>query len=317
MKLSEFTIIIPCISFKDVSISLANIRKQYKKIKIIICLNNIDKKIPKDKNLVVLKTKFKGIGKKRNLAVDRCKTKYIAFIDSDAYPKKKWLENSFKYLNKKNIGLIGGPNIDPEKQTFTQKLIGQVKKSYLITMMPNIQKSSKEKSRYVGFLPSVNWILKRDTFNKVGQMDNVMLKNEDWDYVRKMKKKKLKVFYSSNSIVYHENNTLAHFIKKRFKYGFFIWPILTQINLLNFYFLIPFFFTLFLISTPFAIYNDFYVAYYVAIYIFYFIIIVIETFRVSKKIKYLFYNFWILLAGNLSPGAGMFIGFFNFLIKKV
>ena len=56
-------------------------------------------------------------------------------------------------------------------------------------MMPNIQKGSKEKSRYVGFLPSVNWILKRDTFNKVGQMDNVMLRNEDWDYVHKIKKK--------------------------------------------------------------------------------------------------------------------------------
>ncbi len=39
MKLKDFTIIIPCISFKDVKDCLENIRKNYSSVKIIVSLN--------------------------------------------------------------------------------------------------------------------------------------------------------------------------------------------------------------------------------------------------------------------------------------
>ena len=93
--LNNFTIIIPCINFKDVKKSIINIRKIYKKTKIIVCLNQKIKN-KKDKNLKLIYTNLKGIGAKRNLAVKMTKTKYIAFIDSDAYPSDGWLQNSLK-----------------------------------------------------------------------------------------------------------------------------------------------------------------------------------------------------------------------------
>ena len=129
--LKNFTIIIPCINFKDVQKSIVNIRKIYAKVKIIVCLNEKIKK-NKDKNLKFIYTKLKGIGAKRNLAVKSARTKYLAFIDSDAYPKKKWLENSLKFLNYKNIGVIAGPHIDPKTQNFSESLVGKVKKSFII-----------------------------------------------------------------------------------------------------------------------------------------------------------------------------------------
>ena len=48
MNLKDFTIIIPCVSIKDVKECIKNIRKKYKKIKIIVSLNNFKKKIKKD-----------------------------------------------------------------------------------------------------------------------------------------------------------------------------------------------------------------------------------------------------------------------------
>jgi cellulose synthase/poly-beta-1,6-N-acetylglucosamine synthase-like glycosyltransferase len=48
------------------------------------------------------------------LAVKSAKTKYLAFIDSDAYPSEGWIENSLKFLKNKQIGIIAGPHIDPK-----------------------------------------------------------------------------------------------------------------------------------------------------------------------------------------------------------
>ena len=125
--LNNFTIIIPCINFKDVEKSINNIRKIYNKVKIIVCLNQNSKR-KKDKNLKLIVTNLKSIGAKRNLAVKSAKTKYLAFIDSDAYPAEKWLENNLIYLKKKNIGIIAGPHIDPKIQNLSESLVGQVKK---------------------------------------------------------------------------------------------------------------------------------------------------------------------------------------------
>ena len=60
----NFTIIIPCISFKDVKKCIKKIREKYKTIKIIVCLNNLNLKKNRDKNLKMILTKASGIGKK-------------------------------------------------------------------------------------------------------------------------------------------------------------------------------------------------------------------------------------------------------------
>ena len=58
-------------------------------------------------------------------------------------------------------------------------------------MKPKLQKHTTENKQYVDFLPSCNWILSRKFFNSLNQMDGNMLRNEDWDFVYKMKKKKI------------------------------------------------------------------------------------------------------------------------------
>ena len=317
MRLKDFTIIIPCVSFRDVKNCIKNIRKNYKKIKIIVSLNKTGKKINRDKNLKIIISNNISIGKKRNIAVDVCKSKYIAFIDSDAYPKKNWIESAFKYLNKKSIGIVAGPHVDPPKQSYLQMIVGLVKKSFLITMLPKLQKQNSEKAQYTGFIPSVNWIMSKKFFNSLNQMDNKMLRNEDWDFVYKMSKTKFKLFYSPNTLIYHDNNTISHFIKKRFIYGFYMWPILTKLNLQNYYFFLPLIFAIFLISFPLIFIINYYLLFYSIIISIYFFIVLLEAVRLSKNLKTFFYVLFVLICGNISPGFGVFFGFFNFIKNRV
>jgi len=318
MNTKKFTIIIPCILFQDVEECIKKIRKIYKNIKIIICLNEKNFNIKKDKNLRFIVTKYKGIGKKRNIAVNECKTKYIAFIDSDAYPKKGWIESTFRILKNKTIGIIGGPHIDPLNQNKEEKLIGKIKLSYIITMNANVQKKTFLKGKFVNFLPSCNWIMSRKLFNKLNQMDGKMLRNEDWDFVyNRMKKKSYKIFYSPKTVIYHENKTYADFILKRFMYGLYMWPILLKFNLFNFYFLIPFFFTIFLFSFPMILIHSYYLFFYLIILTIYFLAIIIETLRLSTNIKEIFKIPFYLVPASLVPGFGIFFGFFRFIISKL
>ena len=318
MQIKDFTIIIPCISFKDVKKCIKNIRKNYKEVKIIVSLNKFKSKKNKDKNLKVIVSKYIGIGKKRNIAVDASKTKYLALIDSDAYPEKNWIESTFKYIKKKNVGIIAGPHIDPPNQNYFEKIIGLIKKSFLITMMPNFQKNNvKKKVQFVNFIPSANWILSKKIFNLLKQMDEKMLRNEDWDFVYKMRKTKYKLLYSPETLVYHGNSTVLHFIKKRFIYGFYMWPILTKLNFQNYYFFLPLLFVIFLLSLPLGFFFENYLMFYLSIITIYIIIVLWESARVSKSIVDFFLMLPILICANISPGFGILLGFYNYIKNKV
>ena len=310
--LNNFTIIIPCIKFNDVKNSIRNIRKVYKNIKILICLNH-KVKYHKDKNLKFIYTHLKGIGAKRNLAVKKSNTKYLAFIDSDAYPSEGWLENSIEYLKKKNIGIIAGPHIDPINQNLSEDIVGQVKKSLIITMKPSLQKKNNSKPKIVSFMPSCNWLMTKKNFIKFGYMDSNMMRNEDWDFVyNRMNKTKCKLLYNPKSTIYHENSNIYHFIKKRFLYGYFMWPILRQTNFSNSYFFLPFFFVLYLISFPLTLYLEYYSGIYFSILLLYLFVVFIETIRVTKKLLYTPLVFLILILANISPGFGILSGLLNF-----
>ncbi len=311
-SLENFTVIIPCINFKDVKKSLINIRKIYKTVKIIVCLNQKVNKT-KDKNLNFIYTNLKGIGAKRNLAVKNAKTKYLAFIDSDAYPATEWLECNLKLLKNKKIGIIAGPHIDPIKQNFGEKIIGQVKKSFIITMNPGLQKKSDKKNKFVSFMPSCNWIMSKKNFLDFGCMDANMRRNEDWDFVyNRMAKTDFKILYNPKSTIYHENYNITHFIKKRFLYGFYMLPILKKINLNNLYFLIPLMFSLFLISFPLIFFFEIYKLLYISTIALYLFIVLFESLRVSKNIFLFPLIFFVMIFGNISPGFGILIALLNF-----
>tara|TARA_B100002052_G_scaffold294653_2_gene319783 strand:- start:149 stop:433 length:285 start_codon:yes stop_codon:yes gene_type:complete len=91
-----------------------------------------------------------------------------------------------------------------------------------------------------------------------------------------------------------------------------MWPILRQINFNNFYFFIPFLFVLYLISLPLNLYFEYYKEIYFFILFLYLSVVTVETIRVSKKLIYVPFIFFIMLLANISPGLGILAGLLNF-----
>ena len=53
----------------------------------------------------------KNMSAKRNIGANLADTKYLAFLDSDAYPNKDWFSNAKVLLeNDSSLGIITGPD---------------------------------------------------------------------------------------------------------------------------------------------------------------------------------------------------------------
>ena len=129
-------IIIPSIRIdKELTKSLRKINNlNYKNFVVTIVLDqNNKKKLPRLKfkinKMIVGKI---NMSKKRNLAAKKFKTKYIAFIDSDAYPDTNWLKNAISHLSKNKIHVVGGPNIPFKDQNYSEKISHYCKRSFFV-----------------------------------------------------------------------------------------------------------------------------------------------------------------------------------------
>ena len=105
------------------------------------------------------------MSKKRNLAANSTETKYIAFFDSDSFPANTdWLVNAKNCLKKnKQIYAVGGPDTSPNDESKSQKDVGLLKKSILISGFRNHRKNILNEM-YVPELSSCNLFMCRNIF---------------------------------------------------------------------------------------------------------------------------------------------------------
>ena len=73
------------------------------------------------------------IGAKRNLGVQHSRRRYVAFIDSDAYPQKGWLVNAIAALEQsRRVWAVGGPNVSPPDEAASERFVGLALRSILV-----------------------------------------------------------------------------------------------------------------------------------------------------------------------------------------
>ena len=104
-----------------------------------------------------------NMSKKRNIAAKKFKSKYIAFIDSDAYPNKNWLKLAIKYLKQKKGNIVGGPGIPFPNQNYLEKICYFSKRSYFVTGYLNFRKYKASK-RLCDWLESCNLVMENFFF---------------------------------------------------------------------------------------------------------------------------------------------------------
>ena len=223
----KVNIIIPSITFsKELEYCLNKLNKQtYKNFFVTIVLNKKSKK-KLSKNihnyrLNVLYVKKNNMSYKINFAAKKYKSDLIAFIDSDTYCHKNWLNNAVSIIVKKgDKTIVGGPNIPFPNQTYQEMLCYYAKRSFFVTGYLNFRKF-KSKSQYCDWLESCNILMVRNFFLSNGGMNEKLYLGEDKEFQERFKKNdsSTKIFFSSKLYIFHKERNLLKFLLQRFVFG--------------------------------------------------------------------------------------------------
>jgi len=213
--MTKFSIIIPC---KTDSYYLRECLAGIKKMSF----NDYEIIVIPDKKFALPGAKIlplkAGPAEKRDLGAKKAKGDYLAFIDDDAFPAKDWLTNSLKYFNGRLVA-VGGPQITPTTDSLLQQASGLVLSSWLVGGL-RARYESVGKSFFVDDWPTVNFIVKRSVFLKLGGFDSHYYPGEDTKLCLDLVNNNFKIVYGPDCIVYHHRRYLfkSH-IKQVSNYG--------------------------------------------------------------------------------------------------
>ena len=176
-------------------------RKRYSKVSIIIPTREIDEytkrcvrhcsfNFPGAEIIVIPDSLVPGYPSiKRNWGMAKAKGDYFAFIDSDAYPSKEWLDKALCWLSM--YPAVCGPGVlppdAPEKERVADIVYQMLPYSYRVVPM---------KQRIVAEYPTFNLIVNRKSATKFESY----LTGEDSLFCRKIKEG---IFYHPDILVYH------------------------------------------------------------------------------------------------------------------
>lgn len=155
-----------------------------------------------------------GPAEKRDLALKYATGEILAFLDDDAYPKRNWLKRSMPHFDNPEIAAVGGPAITPAEDDLLQKISGAVFESFLGgSSTRNRYLSVGRRARAVDDWPSVNLLVRKTVFNKVGGFSCSYYPGEDTKLCLDIIKLGLKIVYEPKAVVYHHRRSslLRHF----------------------------------------------------------------------------------------------------------
>ena len=159
---------------------------------------------------------------KRNVGIRAAKGTVTAFIDDDAYPDSRWLENAVKYFSESSIGGVGGPGVTPPGDGFLAKAGGRVYANPFV--------SGNCRYRYVGGrvrldvddYPSCNLLVRTELLRKIGGYRTDFWPGEDTLLCEAVTIGEHKrIVYDPWAVVYHHRRPLfGPHLRQLGRYGF-------------------------------------------------------------------------------------------------
>lgn len=227
----KFSIIIPVRAINDYIRAAIPyyFNQSYKNFEIIIYpnffsleeKNSLNNKILFDERIKIIESGNVGPAEKRDLAIRDADGDVLAFIDDDAYPEKNWLQNSLPHFKDPNVGGVCGPAATPPHNSMLQKVSGNIYEAWICNGPYTYRYLPTKGVHEVDDYPSVNLLIKKDVFSKVGGFDSTFYPGEDTklclDIVHKEKKK---IIYDPKIFVWHHRRPFGiKFFKQACNYA--------------------------------------------------------------------------------------------------
>ena len=322
-KLSDkCSIIIPAIDLNQDAKKCIKESLLQKKVNVTIYLitNKKVKNIFKSKKVICLNYGNITMSKKRNLAVKKSRDDFIAFIDSDAYPTKKWLFNGIKLLKKKaEVAVVTGPDLPFKNQKGWSYIISLAHKSILLSGSKIFRKNLKNES-FCEQASSCNMIIRKSAYDYVGGMDEKIYIGEDKDLCDKINKF-FKILYSPKVLIYHRVRDFLPFLLQRFAYGTCILDIIKnnkKFGLNNLQYFIPMFTVIFFLILPIVLLKNIFSSLFLLLFVILNSVILIESLKITfHPIKFI-KIFFVIYINIISFGLGSLMCFLGInKIKKI
>lgn len=148
-----------------------------------------------------------GPAQKRDLAIRYGKGEFFAFIDDDAFPDPNWLQRAIPHFKNREIAAVGGPGVTPPNVSIWEEASGWMSASpigagpYGYRFIPTTQK-------FVDDYPSMNLIVRKNDFIKIGGFDSHYYPGEDTKLCLDLVNLGKKIIYEPQAIVFHHRRPL-------------------------------------------------------------------------------------------------------------
>jgi len=213
----KISIIIPCKDIDRFTLEcIAGCRElEYEDFEIIVLPDHSSNLI---RDIKIIPTGEVSPGRKRNIGFQNSTGDLLAFIDSDAYPRKDWLNNAVKYFTDMEIAAVGGPGVMHEKDTVLQKAGGYILSSFMAGGLANRYNVGRPLVSYD--IHSCNFITRRSVLEELGGWNEKYWPGGETLICLGIKRLGKKMIESPDVVVYHHRRSLfAQHLKQVSRFG--------------------------------------------------------------------------------------------------
>ncbi len=147
-----------------------------------------------------------NISSLRNLGSKRATGEFYVFIDADCIPVDNWLREIVKYIEKKDIGIVGSIPLYPDNGTWVEKAWFGI---------------STKGVKDVHFICSGNMVIRKEVFDLIGGFDDNLTTGEDYDICQRVLETGFRIVNDEKISIVHfgYTKTLFERFKKEIWYG--------------------------------------------------------------------------------------------------
>lgn len=186
--------------------TVAYLKKQSTKIFEIIVITDKKEILP---GVKILASGEPTPAYKRNLGAKEAKGEILAFLDDDSYPDANWLKKALEiFAGSAEVTAVCGPTLTPPADTLYQKASGWVWASFLGSGGAGVYRNRVCSRREVDDFPSVNLLVRKSDFARVGGFDINHWPGEDTKLCLDLVKLGKKIIYDPEVLVYHHRRAI-------------------------------------------------------------------------------------------------------------